>query len=58
MSEYPVHDHWHRINTIDMHSEGEPLHVITGGLPEIKGANTLERRRYMRDNLDEYRRSA
>ena len=35
-----------------MHTGGEPLRVITDGLPEVKGKSILEKRRYFRDNLD------
>ncbi|GAB4540677.1 MAG: proline racemase family protein [Anaerolineae bacterium] len=50
-------DDWMRITTIDAHAEGEPLRVITGGLPPIPGDTILERRRYLRENLD-YLRTA
>lgn len=40
------------IETIDMHTEGEPLRVIIGGLPEIKGDTILEKRRFFRENYD------
>ena len=30
--------------TIDAHVAGEPLRIITGGVPEIKGETQLERR--------------
>ncbi|MCK5775174.1 MAG: proline racemase family protein, partial [Bacteroidales bacterium] len=43
---------WQKITTIDMHTGGEPLRVITGGLPEIKGNSILEMRRYFKNNLD------
>ncbi|MBI9033846.1 MAG: proline racemase family protein [Bacteroidales bacterium] len=43
---------WLKINTIDMHTGGEPLRVYTSGLPEMKGRTILEMRRYFRDNLD------
>lgn len=46
---------WTVITTIDMHTGGEPLRVITGGLPEIKGKTILEKRRYFRDHLDHLR---
>lgn len=46
-----------QIETIDMHTEGEPLRVITGGLPEIKGSTILEKRRYFRENFDNIRTS-
>jgi trans-L-3-hydroxyproline dehydratase len=44
------------LTTIDAHAAGEPLRVIIGGLPEIPGDTMLERRRWMRDNLDSLRR--
>jgi trans-L-3-hydroxyproline dehydratase len=43
------------IKTTDMHTGGEPLRIITGGLPEIPGKTVLERRRYFRENLDHLR---
>jgi trans-L-3-hydroxyproline dehydratase len=45
------------ITTIDAHAAGEPLRIITGGLPELPGATILERRRYMREHLDHVRRA-
>ena len=32
---------WTAITTIDMHTGGEPLRVITGGLPPIAGSTVL-----------------
>ncbi len=43
---------WTVITTIDMHTGGEPLRVITGGLPEIQGMTVLEKRRYFREHYD------
>ena len=48
-------DDWLEIETIDAHAAGEPLRIILSGLPEIKGATILEKRRYMKENLDHYR---
>lgn len=48
-------DDWLEIETIDAHTAGEPLRIILSGLPEIKGATILEKRRYMKENLDHYR---
>src|SRR5271157_5703219 len=45
------------ITTLDAHAAGEPLRIITGGLPEIQGATILERRRYMLEHLDYIRRA-
>jgi trans-L-3-hydroxyproline dehydratase len=47
--------HWTRISTIDMHTGGEPLRVVTSGLPPIEGSTVLEKRRYFRDHYDHIR---
>ena len=44
-----------KIKTIDAHTEGEPLRVITGGFPEIKGNTILEKRKYFKENFDHLR---
>lgn len=41
--------------TVDLHVAGEPLRVITGGFPEIKGSTQLERRAYCMEHLDHLR---
>ncbi|MFC1502038.1 proline racemase family protein [bacterium] len=46
---------WTKITTFDIHTGGEPLRIITGGLPELPGDTILDRRRWMRDNLDHIR---
>ncbi len=46
-----------RITTLDMHAAGEPLRIITGGLPELEGATILERRRCMQQRYDYIRRA-
>jgi proline racemase len=45
------------ITALDVHAAGEPLRIITGGLPEVKGSTILERRRYMSEHLDYIRRA-
>lgn len=45
------------ITTLDAHAAGEPLRIITGGLPELQGATILERRRFMQEHLDHIRRA-
>jgi proline racemase len=45
------------ITTLDVHAAGEPLRIITSGLPELKGSTILERRRYMQEHLDYVRRA-
>ncbi|UTR12001.1 proline racemase family protein [Evansella sp. LMS18] len=43
-------------STIDAHTAGEPLRIITGGLPEIKGETILQKRAYFREFHDNIRR--
>lgn len=50
--QFTAPNNWLKIQTIDMHTGGEPLRVITGGLPDLIGKNVLEKRRYFRDNFD------
>jgi proline racemase len=45
------------ITTIDAHAAGEPLRIITSGLPVLQGNTILERRRYMQEHLDHIRRA-
>lgn len=46
---------WIRITTIDAHTAGEPLRIITGGWPEMPGDTILAKRRYAREHLDHLR---
>ncbi|WP_221567108.1 proline racemase family protein [Alkalihalobacillus sp. TS-13] len=43
------------LTTVDTHTAGEPLRIITGGLPMIKGDSILEKRAYFTDHLDTIR---
>src|SRR5437899_3527000 len=45
------------ITTIEAHAAGEPLRIITGGLPELQGITILERRRYMQQHYDHIRKA-
>lgn len=47
--------HWTRITTIDAHTAGEPLRIITGGIPPIPGDTILAKRRYAKEHLDRLR---
>src|SRR6185295_10760897 len=44
-----------RIATIDMHTGGEPVRIVTGGLPALEGRTVLEKRRFFREHLDHLR---
>ncbi|MBC6409042.1 MAG: proline racemase family protein [Ekhidna sp.] len=46
---------WMRIQSIDMHTGGEPLRVILDGFPALKGKNVLELRRYAKAHYDHLR---
>jgi len=47
---------WLTFTTIDAHTGGEPLRIITGGFPELPGATILEKRHYARTHYDHLRR--
>ena len=40
------------IEVADMHTGGEPLRIIISGYPKIHGETLLEKRRYVKENLD------
>ncbi len=44
------------IGTIDAHAAGEPLRIVTDGVPRIPGKTILAKRRWVRTNLDDVRR--
>ncbi len=46
---------WRRLRTVDVHTAGEPLRIVTGGMDEPAGATILERRRWLHEHLDEVR---
>lgn len=48
---------WRRFTTIESHTEGEPLRLITGGIDSIPGSTIIEKRRYAIDHYDELRRT-
>lgn len=45
-----------RFTSIDTHTGGEPLRIITGGLPRLKGQTVLERRACLHQFHDDIRR--
>jgi proline racemase len=45
------------ISTIDAHAAGEPLRIITAGLPPLSGSTVMDRRRFMAENYDDVRRT-
>lgn len=49
--------HWTRITSIDAHTAGEPLRILTGGIPPVPGDTMPAKRRYAQTHLDDLRRS-
>ncbi|MEZ5070014.1 MAG: proline racemase family protein [Bacteroidales bacterium] len=47
---------WQAFKTIDMHTGGEPLRILTDGCPDLPGSTLLEKRRYFRDRYDVIRK--
>ncbi len=44
------------IETVEMHTGGEPVRIVAAGYPPVEGSTILEKRRYARERLDELRR--
>ena len=44
------------LTTTEMHTGGEPVRIVESGYPPIPGETILDKRRYVRDNLDHLRR--
>lgn len=44
------------LTVIDMHTGGEPLRIVTSGYPDLPTCTILEKRAYVRDNLDHLRK--
>ncbi len=48
-------DEWMRIETIEMHTGGEPLRIPISGLPKIQGKSVLEKRNFFKGHYDHIR---
>jgi proline racemase len=48
---------WIRVTSLDVHTAGEPLRIITGGIPPIPGNTILEKRRNAKQHLDNLRKA-
>jgi trans-L-3-hydroxyproline dehydratase len=44
------------IETVEMHTGGEPVRIVVSGYPSIPGATILDKRRYARERLDHLRK--
>ena len=57
ISKWSPKNKWLEINTIDAHTEGEPLRIVISGLPILKGETVLEKRNYMMKKFDYVRKA-
>jgi trans-L-3-hydroxyproline dehydratase len=55
--EWEPPDEWIKISTIDAHTEGEPLRIITSGFPSLPGKTILTKRRLMQQKYDHLRKA-
>lgn len=44
------------IETVEMHTGGEPVRIVVSGYPAIPGSTILDKRRHARENFDHLRR--
>lgn len=45
-----------KLTVDDMHTGGEPVRIVTGGYPPLPNGTILEKRAFVRDNLDHLRK--
>jgi trans-L-3-hydroxyproline dehydratase len=50
--------HWLKLETVEMHTGGEPLRIFISGIPEIPGESMLEKRGYFKKHYDHIRTGA
>lgn len=43
--------------TVESHTMGEPTRIILEGFPELKGNTMMERKKYLEENFDNYRKA-
>ncbi len=56
LSNWSPSSDWLKITTIDTHTAGEPLRIVTNGIPELRGDTMLAKRRFMSKNYDHIRK--
>lgn len=58
LEKFPVtHEAWGgTLTTIDLHAAGEPARVVISGLPQFPGSTMAEKRQYIMENADIYRK--
>lgn len=44
------------VSAVDYHTAGEPFRILSGGVPPLRGARVLDKRRYAMDHLDHIRK--
>ena len=45
------------LNTVEVHTGGEPFRIVTNGFPRLTGKTIVERRAWIQENADELRRA-
>jgi trans-L-3-hydroxyproline dehydratase len=56
--DWKVPAQWLKLETVEMHTGGEPLRIFVSGIPEIPGVSMLEKRGYFKKHYDHIRRGA
>ncbi|MDD5645897.1 MAG: proline racemase family protein [Candidatus Bipolaricaulis sp.] len=56
LSDWGPRGGWPTFRTVDLHTAGEPLRIVTDGFPELRGETMLERRRDAQQRYDGLRR--
>ena len=46
-----------KIEVTDLHTSGEPVRIVTGGYPKLKGNTILEKKAFAQEHHDMLRRA-
>ncbi|MCG7533628.1 proline racemase family protein [Pseudoalteromonas sp. OOF1S-7] len=57
LTSWRIPSHWPQIQALDMHTAGEPLRIITKGLPEPEGTSMIDKRLYCLSHYEKWRKA-
>jgi len=56
LADWQLPSSWERVQCLELHVGGEPLRVVTDGIPALCGDTMQERMLYARENYDKFRK--
>lgn len=56
LADWQVPSSWKKVQCLELHVGGEPLRIVTDGIPSLEGDTMMERMLYARENHDNFRK--